>query len=190
VLRFLKVLHDVPGQPFSCGWSNRVPSNREGLSEKGWSGTSVVGANGFPQIGHLAVKKDKATLKHATPQTVKINVSKKGSGGGEITGDPPGISYGETCSGPFLPGATLTLTAALSITIRQAIYRPTPDCAFGASTVTQKKLTISFPRPSTRSSPMMKRKVMATSVDAKEVVPFEELLMSETASLEALVRHS
>ena len=72
----------------------------------GWTGITGCGSNAvctFVIDANVAVT--------ATFVTRLVTVTKAGVGTGTVTSNPAGINCGATCTGRFLPGATVTLTA-------------------------------------------------------------------------------
>jgi Tol biopolymer transport system component len=71
----------------------------------GWSG-ACTGA------GSCVVTMNSAAAVTATFDTANVTVTKAGDGSGTVTSSPAGIDCGGDCTEPYLPGTTVTLTAA------------------------------------------------------------------------------
>ncbi|HEY5044670.1 MAG TPA: hypothetical protein VII53_02315 [Solirubrobacteraceae bacterium] len=78
----------------------------------GWTGCSNVTAEDKCEVTMSAAKTVEAKFDAIPEQTLKVD--KAGSGFGEVTSSPAGISCGGSCEAEFDEGATVTLTATPS----------------------------------------------------------------------------
>lgn len=86
--------------------SAAVPGSRYTFA--GWKGCDAVNGEGNCEVTMSQVKVVEAEFDENPQQTIKVE--KAGSGDGEVTSSPGGISCGGTCEAEFDEGAVVTLT--------------------------------------------------------------------------------
>ncbi|HWY57391.1 MAG TPA: alkaline phosphatase family protein [Terriglobales bacterium] len=108
----------------------------------GWSG-SCSGTG----VCQLTVTQNTSVMANFSTSPV-LTVSLSGTGQGSVTSSPSGINCGQTCSAPFNPGTSVTLTATAGVNSMFAGWTGTNNCSSNPTCVVtvnaSEKVTATF----------------------------------------------